>query len=146
MGRWQGDDLYQRAWYFTDVRIHRAVLLRGGTRGNLGHKQDWPSTGLPTRTQQGDLSMCYEASHGDTQHIVLIPGTVDECFEFGWRAFDYAERFQTLVFGFGDLDLGMNRWSTSGFDYPDEEMDRGKVIRNQEQMDAIPRFRKIQGC
>ena len=99
-----------------------------------------PSTGLPTRTQQGDLAMCYEASHGDTQHIVLIPGTVDECFEFGWRAFDYAERFQTLVFGFGDLDLGMNRWNTSGFVYPDQDMDRGKVIRNQEEMDAIPNF------
>ena len=107
-----------------------------------------PSTGLPTRTQQGDLSMCYEASHGDTQHIVLIPGTVDECFEFGWRAFDYAERFQTLVFGFGDLDLGMNRWSTSGFDYPSEKMDRGKVIRTQEELDAIAdfgRYRDVDG-
>ena len=99
-----------------------------------------PSTGLPTRTQQGDLSMCYEASHGDTQHIVLIPGTVDECFEFGWRSFDYAERFQTLVFGFGDLDLGMNRWSTSGFEYPDEKMDRGKVIRTQDELDAMANF------
>ena len=107
-----------------------------------------PSTGLPTRTQQGDLSMLYEASHGDTQHIVLIPGTVDECFEFGWRAFDYADRFQTMVFGFGDLDLGMNRWSTAGFEYPDIPMDRGKVIRTQEQMDAISnygRYRDVDG-
>ena len=107
-----------------------------------------PSTGLPTRTQQGDLSMLYEASHGDTQHIVLIPGTVDECFEFGWRAFDYADRFQTMVFGFGDLDLGMNRWSTAGFKYPDIPMDRGKVIRSQEQMDAITnygRYRDVDG-
>jgi len=107
-----------------------------------------PSTGLPTRTQQGDLSMLYEASHGDTQHIVLIPGTVDECFEFGWRAFDYADRFQTMVFGFGDLDLGMNRWSTAGFEYPDIPMDRGKVIRTQEQMDAIAnygRYRDVDG-
>ena len=107
-----------------------------------------PSTGLPTRTQQGDLSMLYEASHGDTQHIVLIPGTVDECFEFGWRAFDYADRFQTMVFGFGDLDLGMNRWSTSGFEYPETPMDRGKVIRSQEQMDAIAnygRYRDVDG-
>ena len=107
-----------------------------------------PSTGLPTRTQQGDLSMLYEASHGDTQHIVLIPGTVDECFEFGWRAFDYADRFQTMVFGFGDLDLGMNRWSTAGFEYPDIPMDRGKVIRSQEQMDAIAnygRYRDVDG-
>ena len=107
-----------------------------------------PSTGLPTRTQQGDLSMLYEASHGDTQHIVLIPGTVDECFEFGWRAFDYADRFQTMVFGFGDLDLGMNRWSTAGFEYPDIPMDRGKVIRSQKQMDAIAnygRYRDVDG-
>ena len=107
-----------------------------------------PSTGLPTRTQQGDLSMLYEASHGDTQHIVLIPGTVDECFEFGWRAFDFADRFQTMVFGFGDLDLGMNRWSTAGFEYPDIPMERGKVIRSQEQMDAISnygRYRDVDG-
>tara|TARA_B100000965_G_scaffold264617_1_gene223464 strand:+ start:11356 stop:13158 length:1803 start_codon:yes stop_codon:yes gene_type:complete len=99
-----------------------------------------PSTGLPTRTQQSDLTMLYEASHGDTQHIVLIPGTVDECFEFGWRSFDVAEQFQTLVFGFSDLDLGMNRWVTAGFEYPDQNLDRGKVIRTQEQLDAIENF------
>ena len=99
-----------------------------------------PSTGLPTRTQQGDLTLLYEASHGDTQHIVLIPGTVDECFEFGWRSFDVAEQFQTLVFGFSDLDLGMNRWVTAGFEYPDQKLDRGKVIRTQEQLDAIENF------
>ncbi|MDC1419835.1 2-oxoacid:acceptor oxidoreductase subunit alpha [Euryarchaeota archaeon] len=107
-----------------------------------------PSTGLPTRTQQGDLSMLYEASHGDTQHIVLIPGTVNECFEFGWRAFDYAERYQTMVFGFSDLDLGMNRWSTEGFVYPDKQMDRGKVIYTQEQLDSIQnygRYRDVDG-
>ena len=107
-----------------------------------------PSTGLPTRTQQADLSMLYEASHGDTQHIVLIPGTIDECFEFGWRVFDYAERFQTMVFGFNDLDLGMNRWKTSGFKYPDMPMDRGKVIKTQKEMDSIPnygRYRDVDG-
>ena len=107
-----------------------------------------PSTGLPTRTQQGDLNLLREASHGDTDHIVLIPGTVEECFEFGWRAFDYAERFQTLIFGFSDLDLGMNNWLCSGFEYPDEPMDRGKVIRTQEQMDAVEnygRYRDVDG-
>ncbi len=107
-----------------------------------------PSTGLPTRTQQADLSMLYEASHGDTQHIVLIPGTIDECFEFGWRVFDYAERFQTMVFGFNDLDLGMNRWKTAGFKYPDIPMDRGKVIKTQKEMDSIPnygRYRDVDG-
>ena len=99
-----------------------------------------PSTGLPTRTQQGDLSMLYEASHGDTQHPVLIPGTMEECFEFGWKAFDVAERLQTMVFGFSDLDLGMNHWACKGFEFPPEPMDRGKVIRTQAQLDAMENF------
>jgi 2-oxoglutarate ferredoxin oxidoreductase subunit alpha len=107
-----------------------------------------PSTGLPTRTQQGDLAMLYEASHGDTTHPVLIPGSMEECFEFGWRAFDVAERLQTLVFGFSDLDLGMNRWACKGFEYPQTPMDRGKVIRTQEELDAIEnygRYRDVDG-
>jgi 2-oxoglutarate ferredoxin oxidoreductase subunit alpha len=99
-----------------------------------------PSTGLPTRTQQGDLTLLYEASHGDTQHIVIIPGTVEECFEFGWRAFDYAEHFQTLVFGFSDLDLGMNKWKATDLKYPTEKMNRGKVIHTQEQLEKISNF------
>jgi len=99
-----------------------------------------PSTGLPTRTQQSDIAMLYEGSHGDTQHIVLIPGTVEECFEYGWRAFDYSERFQTPVFGMSDLDLGMNRWSCEGFTYPDIPMDRGKVVREQEVFEAFETF------
>jgi len=107
-----------------------------------------PSTGLPTRTQQGDLTMLYEGSHGDTQHIVFIPGTVEECFEFGWRIFDASERFQTPVFGLSDLDLGMNRWSCHGFKYPDQPMDRGKVLLTKEQMDSIEnygRYRDVDG-
>jgi 2-oxoglutarate ferredoxin oxidoreductase subunit alpha len=99
-----------------------------------------PSTGLPTRTQQSDIAMLYEGSHGDTQHIVLIPGTVEECFEYGWRAFDYSERFQTPVFGMSDLDLGMNRWACEGFSYPDIPMDRGKVVRDQKTFDAFEIF------
>ena len=107
-----------------------------------------PSTGLPTRTQQGDLKMLYEGSHGDTQHIVFIPGTVEECFEFGWRVFDASERYQTPVFGFSDLDLGMNKWASHGFEYPDEPMDRGKVVLTKEQMDSIEnygRYRDVDG-
>jgi len=106
-----------------------------------------PSTGLPTRTQQGDLSMLYEVGHGDTKHLVLIPGTIEECFEFAWRAFDLAERYQTVVFGFSDLDLGMNPWICSGFDYP-EKMDRGKVLHTQDEIDAIEnygRYRDVDG-
>lgn len=107
-----------------------------------------PSTGLPTRTQQGDLNLLREASHGDTEHIVLIPGTVEECFEYGWRAFEYAERYQTLVFGFSDLDLGMNNWVCTDFEYPSEEIDRGKVLRTAEQVSAIEnygRYRDVDG-
>ena len=99
-----------------------------------------PSTGLPTRTQQSDLAMLYEGSHGDTQHIVIIPGTVEECFEFGWKAFDISERYQTPVFGLSDLDLGMNRWACEGFTYPDTPMDRGKTIREQDVFEAMENF------
>ena len=99
-----------------------------------------PSTGLPTRTQQSDITLCYEGSHGDTQHIVLIPGTVQECFEFGWRAFDISERFQTPIFGLSDLDLGMNRWACDGFDYPEVNMDRGKVVRDRDIFEAFEEF------
>ena len=99
-----------------------------------------PSTGLPTRTQQSDLAMLYEGSHGDTQHIVIMPGTVEECFEFGWKAFDISERFQTPVFGLSDLDLGMNRWACEGFTYPDTPMDRGKTIREQDVFEAMENF------
>ena len=99
-----------------------------------------PSTGLPTRTQQSDITLLYEGSHGDTQHIVLIPGTVEECFEFGWRAFDITERFQTPVFGLSDLDLGMNRWACEGFTYPDKPMDRGKVVRDRDVFEAFEEF------
>jgi 2-oxoglutarate/2-oxoacid ferredoxin oxidoreductase subunit alpha len=87
-----------------------------------------PSTGLPTRTAQGDLTATYFMGHGDTQHIILLPGSVNECFEFGWRAFDYAERLQTPVFVLSDLDFGMNNWMTRPFKYPDIPMDRGKVL------------------
>lgn len=87
-----------------------------------------PSTGLPTRTAQGDLTFVHFMGHGDTQHIILLPGSVNECFEFGWRAFDVAERVQSLVFVLSDLDFGMNQWMTHPFQYPDTPMDRGKVL------------------
>lgn len=87
-----------------------------------------PSTGLPTRTAQGDLTEIYYLSHGDTQQVILLPGSVQECFEFGWKAFDLAERLQMPVFILSDLDLGMNQWMTKPFDYPDLPMDRGKVL------------------
>jgi len=87
-----------------------------------------PSTGMPTRTAQGDLTAVYFLGHGDTQSVILLPGSVHECFEFGWKAFDLAERLQMPVFVLSDLDLGMNQWMTKPFAYPDVSMDRGKVL------------------
>lgn len=87
-----------------------------------------PSTGLPTRTAQCDLTFVHFLGHGDTQQITLLPGSVTECFEFGWRALDLAERFQTPIFVLSDLDFGMNQWMTKPFQYPDTPLDRGKVL------------------
>lgn len=87
-----------------------------------------PSTGLPTRTAQGDLTFAHFISHGDTQYVILIPGDVNECFKFGWQSFDIAERLQTPVIVLTDLDLGMNVHMTPAFEYPDRPMDRGKVL------------------
>ena len=87
-----------------------------------------PSTGLPTRTSQGDILSTHFLGHGDTQQILLLPGSAQECFEFGWRAFDVAERMQAPVFVMSDLDLGMNQWMTKPFEYPDKPMDRGKIL------------------
>jgi 2-oxoglutarate ferredoxin oxidoreductase subunit alpha len=87
-----------------------------------------PSTGLPTRTSQADISFAAFMGHGDTENIILLPGSVTECFEFGWRAFDLAERLQAPILVLSDLDLGMNQWMTKPFEYPDEPIDRGKVL------------------
>lgn len=91
-----------------------------------------PSTGLPTRTSQGDLTFTAFIGHGDSQSVILLPGDVYECFEFGWKAFDIAERLQTPVFVLSDLDMGMNQWMSKPFQYPDSPMDRGKVIWEKE--------------
>jgi len=87
-----------------------------------------PSTGLPTRTSQGDLTFTYFLGHGDTQSVILLPGSVNECFEFGSTALDLAEHLQTPIFVLSDLDLGMNQWMTDAFRYPDKPLDRGKVL------------------
>ncbi|MGJ3237531.1 MAG: 2-oxoacid:acceptor oxidoreductase subunit alpha [Anaerolineae bacterium] len=87
-----------------------------------------PSTGLPTRTSQGDLLFTYLLGHGDSHHIVLLPANPEEAFEFGWRVFDIAEEIQTPVFVNSDLDLGMNNWMAEPFAYPDEPMKRGKIL------------------
>jgi 2-oxoglutarate ferredoxin oxidoreductase subunit alpha len=87
-----------------------------------------PSTGLPTRTAQGDLLFTAFLSHGDTKHIMIIPSSVEECYTMSQEAFDLAERFQTPVFVMLDLDLGMNNWMSEGFTYPDKPIDRGKLL------------------
>jgi 2-oxoglutarate ferredoxin oxidoreductase subunit alpha len=87
-----------------------------------------PSTGLPTRTSQGDIQAAYYLSHGDKRHPLLFPASPEECFEFGWLAFDLAERLQTPVLVLSDLDLGMNVWASNPFAYPEKPMDRGKIL------------------
>src|SRR5690242_4900438 len=87
-----------------------------------------PSTGLPTRTAQGDLLSTAFLSHGDTKHIMLIPSSVEESYEMAIESFDLAEQFQTPVFVMMDLDLGMNNWMSSGFKYPSKPINRGKML------------------
>jgi len=106
-----------------------------------------PSTGLPTRTSQGDIGATARCSHGDTYHICLYPGSMEECFQFTYQAFDLAERFQTPVFVVSDLDLGMQNWMTRPFDYPESAADRGKVL-SEEQLKEIQdwgRYKDIDG-
>jgi 2-oxoglutarate/2-oxoacid ferredoxin oxidoreductase subunit alpha len=104
-----------------------------------------PSTGLPTRTMQGDLAFTYTLSHGDTKHIVLLPATVREAYEFAMEAFDLADRFQTPVFVLSDLDLGMNAWLTPTLPYPEEPFDRGKVLAADDlsSMKSWARYRDV---
>jgi 2-oxoglutarate ferredoxin oxidoreductase subunit alpha len=100
-----------------------------------------PSTGLPTRTAQSDLSFTWNISHGDTQFPVLLPGSVSECFEFGHLSFDLAERLQSPLFVLSDLDLGMNNWMSEPFEYPAKAWDRGKVLGDAE-LATIAKFER----
>ncbi|MEO9170416.1 MAG: 2-oxoacid:acceptor oxidoreductase subunit alpha, partial [Candidatus Baltobacteraceae bacterium] len=104
-----------------------------------------PSTGLPTRTMQGDVAFAYHLSHGDTKQLVLLPATVHEAYEFSMDAFDLADRFQTPVFVLSDLDLGMNSWMTPPLPYPEKPFDRGKVLSASDlnKLDSWGRYRDI---
>jgi len=119
---------YASLAYYTEVPVVVWNVQRMG-----------PSTGLPTRTSQGDINLTYYLGQGDTKHLTLLPGSVNECFEFGWKAFDLAERFQTPVFVLSDLDLGMNHWMTEPFVYPDTPIDRGKILW-EDDLDAIEEY------
>jgi 2-oxoglutarate ferredoxin oxidoreductase subunit alpha len=100
-----------------------------------------PSTGLPTRTAQGDISFVAGLSHGDTRHIMLFPSKPEECFTMAGDAFDLAEQFQTPVFVMSDLDLGMNNWMADSFEYPAKPLNRGKVL-NREDLDRLGSFQR----
>jgi 2-oxoglutarate ferredoxin oxidoreductase subunit alpha len=106
-----------------------------------------PSTGMPTRTAQGDILFCATLSHGDTKHPLLIPGSVNECFKMAHDAFDLAERLQTPVFVMSDLDLGMNSWMSEPFTYPDNPLDRGKVLSADDlkRLGGFARYKDVDG-
>jgi 2-oxoglutarate ferredoxin oxidoreductase subunit alpha len=107
-----------------------------------------PSTGMPTRTQQGDLLSIAYLSHGDTKHIALFPANPGECFTLAVEAFDLAERFQTPVFVVSDLDIGMNDWMCPRFTWNDSyRPDRGKVLgpAELEQVEKFSRYLDVDG-
>ena len=106
-----------------------------------------PSTGLPTRTSQGDILSTAFLSHGDTKHILLIPCSVAECFTMASEAFNLAEQFQTLVFVMSDLDLGMNNWMSDPFEYPTIPIKRGKVLHKADldKLGGFARYKDLDG-
>ena len=106
-----------------------------------------PSTGLPTRTSQGDILSTAFLSHGDTKNILLIPNSASECFDMAQDAFNLAEQFQTLVFVMSDLDLGMNNWMSDPFKYPETPIKRGKVLSKEdlEKLGGFERYKDVDG-
>jgi 2-oxoglutarate/2-oxoacid ferredoxin oxidoreductase subunit alpha len=106
-----------------------------------------PSTGLPTRTMQGDLLSNALLSHGDTRHPMFFPCSPEECFSMSMEAFDLAEQFQTPVFVMTDLDLGMNNWMAEPFAYPDKPLNRGKVLTAEdlEKLGGFARYQDVDG-
>jgi 2-oxoglutarate/2-oxoacid ferredoxin oxidoreductase subunit alpha len=106
-----------------------------------------PSTGLPTRTAQADLLSIAYLSHGDTKHVMLLPGNVKECYEFAGAAFDLAEGLQTPIFVLSDLDLGMNNWMSDPFEYPDKPIARGKILSAEDltRLGGFGRYKDVDG-
>jgi 2-oxoglutarate ferredoxin oxidoreductase subunit alpha len=106
-----------------------------------------PSTGLPTRTSQGDILKLHVLGHGDTRHIVLIPGSVEECYSLTIEALDLAQQFQTPVFIATDLDLGMNLWLSEPFPYPTKPIQRGKLLSaaDLERIGHFERYKDVDG-
>ncbi len=106
-----------------------------------------PSTGLPTRTAQGDILSTAFLSHGDTKHILLIPSSAEECFTIAQDAFELAEQFQTLVFVMSDLDLAMNNWMADPFKYPEKPIRRGKILDKEDldRLGGFARYKDVDG-
>jgi 2-oxoglutarate ferredoxin oxidoreductase subunit alpha len=106
-----------------------------------------PSTGLPTRTSQGDILKLHVLGHGDSRHIVLIPGSVEECYALTIEALDLAQQFQTPIFVATDLDLGMNLWLSEQFPYPTKPIERGKVLAaaDLERLGQFERYKDVDG-
>jgi 2-oxoglutarate/2-oxoacid ferredoxin oxidoreductase subunit alpha len=106
-----------------------------------------PSTGLPTRTAQGDISFVAGLSHGDTKHMMLFPSRPEECFSMAGEAFDLAEQFQTPVFVLSDLDLGMNNWMADAFEYPTKPINRGKILSKEDldRLGGFSRYKDVDG-
>jgi 2-oxoglutarate ferredoxin oxidoreductase subunit alpha len=115
--------------YFAEIPVVLFDVQRAG-----------PSTGMPTRTQQCDVTSCAYASHGDTKHVLLFPEDPAEAFEFGATAFDLADRLQTPIFVMLDLDIGMNHRLCRPLTWDDSrKYDRGKVM-NGDDLDAGTEF------
>lgn len=107
-----------------------------------------PSTGMPTRTQQGDILSCAYASHGDTKHVLLFPADPAECFYTAIEAFDLAERLQTPIIVMSDLDIGMNDWMIPELEWDEDYVpDRGKILgaAELEEMDRFHRYLDVDG-
>ena len=106
-----------------------------------------PSTGMPTRTMQGDLLSIAYLSHGDTKHVMLLPASVHECYEFAMEAFDLTEQLQTPVFILSDLDLGMNNWMSEPFPYPEKPITRGKILTKDDldRLGGFERYKDVDG-
>jgi 2-oxoglutarate/2-oxoacid ferredoxin oxidoreductase subunit alpha len=106
-----------------------------------------PSTGLPTRTSQGDILSTAFLSHGDTKHVLLIPCSVAECFSMASDAFNLAETLQTPIFVMSDLDLGMNNWMSEPFEYPETPINRGKVLSAEDltRLGGFARYKDVDG-
>jgi 2-oxoglutarate ferredoxin oxidoreductase subunit alpha len=106
-----------------------------------------PSTGMPTRTMQGDLLSIAYLSHGDTKHVMLLPASVAECYQFAMEAFDLTEQLQTPVFVLSDLDIGMNNWMSDPFVYPEKPLQRGKVLSKDdlERLGGFERYKDVDG-